>query len=118
DIVETLKEMVQALEKAIRDNQNSNQPPPPPGPNAEPPLVNLLQQLKMVYALQRRVNARTELYGRRYPGEQLPSARAEREKESYELVRKELLDLSGRQDRIAKVTKELGRENPGVRSKE
>jgi hypothetical protein len=123
DIIETLKDAIRALEKEIRDNENNGpRPPEPPtdGPTGKPKLVNLIQQLKMIHALQRRVNDRTELYGKRYKGEQAPppdTARTNRQKLRYEQIQKELKDLAGRQDRIAKVTREIGKEEPDAGSR-
>jgi hypothetical protein len=114
DLVETIKDIIRALEKAI----NEDEPPPPPGPpgdgpSGKPKLVSLLQQLKMILAMQRRVHDRTELYGKRYKGEQAPlpaSAANEKERKKFERIRKELKDLAGRQERIGKVTREVGKE--------
>jgi len=113
DVVETLKDIVKALEKAIRDNENNPTPPSPPGdPGQKPPLVSRLEQLKMIRAMQTRVNARTTLYGRHYDGEQVPRARDDREKARYDAIRNELGDLAGRQERLAKVTRDLSKERP------
>jgi hypothetical protein len=110
DVVEALKEVVRALEKAIKENEN----PPPPGPsgpsNPNDKLVSLLQQLKMIHAMQTRVNNRTAMYAKHYSGEQVPQANNDREKERYEGIAKELKDLSGRQERLSKVTKDLGKQ--------
>lgn len=116
DVIETLKDIIKALEKAINENQPPNQPKPPRGygPTAPPKLVDLLQQLKMIHALQKRVNARTELYGKRYAGEQLPRPKDDREKSRYERIARELKDLSGRQEKIGKVTREIDKEIPGI----
>ena len=59
--------------------------------------------------MQTRVNARTAMYGKHYSGEQLPKATNEREKARYEGITRELKDLAGRQERLAKVTKEVGK---------
>jgi hypothetical protein len=64
----------------------------------------------MIYAMQRRVNARTTLYGKQYQGEQVPapeSAKTEEEKEHLKSIQKELKDLSTRQEKIGKVTKDI-----------
>src|SRR5262249_30907165 len=110
DVAEALGEMIAALEKAIRAHREPTPPPPPgPGPRrpGKPPLVDLTQELKMVLSLQKRVHERTRLYGKLYPGEQAPSARAAapaREREQAEMIQKELKDLARRQDNISKVT--------------
>jgi hypothetical protein len=112
DVVETLQEMVAALKKAAAEPPPpSGMPPGHPGPSPERvPLVELLQQLKMLQAMQRRVNGRTELYASRYTGEQAPkpeSALDARERRRLEQVRKELGDLSARQSSLEKVTRGL-----------
>jgi hypothetical protein len=113
DIVESLKDMVKSLEKEIEDNDKPPKPPGPPGPSGDPgrkPLVNLLQQLKMVSAMQKRVNGRTALYGRRYEGEQAPmptTVKDAKERRRLEIVQKELAQLAGRQASIRKVTRGL-----------
>jgi hypothetical protein len=117
DIIQTLKDAIAALEKAIREIKPNKGPKQPPedGPHRKPKLVDLLQQLKMVHALQRRVHQRTELYGKRYKGEQAPqpdTARSQGEKTRYEQIQKELKDLADRQQRIARVTRDIGKESP------
>lgn len=113
DIIETLKEMIEALKKAQKDAKSPPPPPgksPPPPPPGNKPLIDMLAELKMIFAMQRRVNARTELYGKQYKGEQLlppaPSA-SDKEKKDFESVQNELKDLAGRQEKIGKVTKDI-----------
>jgi len=112
DVVETLKEVVKALDKAIKDNDPNNNGPTEGGPQRDPKLVSMLQQLKMLYAMQRRVNERTALYAKHYTGEQLPKPTNEQEKARYDGITKELKELAGRQERLAKVTKDLGNQKP------
>jgi len=112
DIIETLKEMIDALKKAQRDAKN---PPKQgkPGQKGMPQdqkLIDMLAELKMIYAMQRRVNSRTELYGKQYKGEQAPppdKAKSTKERDHYEMIQKELKDLSNRQEKIGKVTKDI-----------
>ena len=79
--------------------------------------VDLLSQLKMVRNMQKRVNERTELYGKEYPGyEQVPSGDAvkdAKDKARYEEIKKELEDLAGRQEKTGKILKDIatGRNN-------
>ena len=40
------------------------------GKPPDPKLIDMLAELKMIYAMQRRVNSRTEMYGKKYKGEQ------------------------------------------------
>jgi hypothetical protein len=101
DICDTLREMIKALEKAKKDLDDKKNPPKPsdgpPPPPQDQKLLEKIAELKMLKAMQLRVNSRTELYGRRYPGEvpQDPT------------IRDELRELSDRQDRILEVTRKM-----------
>jgi hypothetical protein len=103
--------MIEALKKAQRDAKNP--PPGKPGQSGMPqnqPLIDLLAELKMIYAMQRRVNARTQLYGKQYKGEQAPpadTAKDRKEREHYEMIQRELKDLAGRQEKIGRVTRDI-----------
>ena len=64
----------------------------------------------MIRSMQTRVNNRTEMYGKQYKGEQVPppeTAKTVKEREKLELIQRELKDLSGRQEKIGKVTKDI-----------
>jgi hypothetical protein len=100
DIIDTLKEMIKALEKARQDNQSDPGKGGPPGKSgkpADPKLLELIQELKMVRSLQKRVNDRTEVYGKRYPGEQAADP---------QIVR-ELRSLADRQQRIQEIVRRI-----------
>jgi hypothetical protein len=102
DIVETLKEMIKALEKAKKemekqDPKKSDDSPPPKQQDQK--LLDKIAELKMIKAMQLRVNARTELYGKRYQGEQAMT----------EEIRVELRELAGRQERIFDVTSKMAK---------
>src|SRR5262249_49488521 len=108
------KDVIKALEKELKDNENEPTPPRPGDndPNRKQPLVNLLQELKMVFAMQKRVNDRTTLYGKTYTGEQAPKIVAgmnDTDKKRVERIQKEMKPLPDRQDRISKVTKEISK---------
>jgi hypothetical protein len=76
DVVKALEEMVQALERAQRDQQQeqaggqkgqqkkSSKKGAAGGDQQERPLVNAMAELKMIRALQMRVNTRTERYSK------------------------------------------------------
>jgi hypothetical protein len=99
DIITALKEMIEALKKAQKD-QEKKKPragQPPPGQPQDPPLVDGLAELKMIRALQMRVNSRTARYSTMIEGEQADSA---------ELV-DSLRQLAERQQRIHRVTRDL-----------
>src|SRR5262249_19863198 len=71
DIIDTLKEMVEALKKAQKDQQakkQQQQQQQQGGGNQDQKLIDLIAELKMVRSLQIRVNARTKLYGPEYEG--------------------------------------------------
>jgi ribosomal protein L19E len=71
DIIKSLEEMVAALQRAQREQQqqrrNGQQPgmkkgAPGAGQQQDRPLVNAIAELKMIRALQMRVNTRTKRY--------------------------------------------------------
>jgi flagellar hook-basal body complex protein FliE len=112
DIIETLTEMIAALQKAQKEAKAGQPKPgqPKQGMPQDQKLIDMIAELKMIYAMQRRVNNRTELYGKQYKGEQAPlpteGANA-KEKEHYQMIKRELQDLSERQDKIQKVTRDI-----------
>jgi len=115
EIIDTLREMVEALKKARQEN--GKKPPPPGGGGGggaqqNQPLIEELQELKMIRNMQLRVNSRTETYGREYKGEQAPTpvqAQTPTEKEKAEMLQKELKNLADRQEKIFEVTNNLYR---------
>lgn len=66
EIISTLEELIAALQKAQQDLQDSADQPPPgeAGGGGDPPLVDVLAELKMIRSLQIRVNSRTGRYAR------------------------------------------------------
>lgn len=116
DIIDSLKEMIEAFKKARKDNQQPKPPSPPmPGNPGQPPdnkLVDTIAELKMIRSMQIRVNNRTALYGKQLEGEQLPSpvkVADAKEREKFDSVRKEFKDLSGRQQKLSKVTEDIAK---------
>jgi len=90
DIIEQLTMMKEALKKAKQDLQDSKNNPPPPGPMGQPgkkPLLDLINELKLIRSLQQQVNKRTTDYSKQDPGEQAKDA----------LIQTELKQLSDRQ---------------------
>ncbi|MHB1422289.1 MAG: hypothetical protein ACYC3I_03640 [Gemmataceae bacterium] len=107
-IIDTLKEMIEALKKA--QSNKKSQGGGGGGGQAPQPLLDLLAELKMIRSMQKRVNSRTELYGKQYAGEQAPppeKGSTPDEREHYEQIQKELKDLSKRQQTIGKVTHDI-----------
>jgi hypothetical protein len=91
DIIESLKEMIEALKKAQQQNKSSGQGQPPP--NADQKLLDKIAELKMIRSLQKRVNDRTSFYGRLFPNEQALDAN----------IRQSLQQLAERQERIFEI---------------
>ncbi|MBM3993661.1 MAG: hypothetical protein FJ303_05850 [Planctomycetes bacterium] len=101
DIITTLEEMIKALKEEREKNQDPGDGKPgdskPGGKQPDPKLLKLVQELKMVRAMQKRVNDRTELYGKRYTGEQA----------NEPLIIRELRTLSDRQRRIQEIVRQI-----------
>ncbi len=98
DILAALKEMVDALTKAQKDNANKKKAGQRSnGQPQDPPLIDGLSELRMIRALQMRVNTRTARYAKLIDGEQADNA--------------DLLDalrrLAEREERIYRVTHDL-----------
>jgi hypothetical protein len=105
DIIDTLKEMIEALKKARQEMDNKKNPPssagPPPGPQDQK-LLDLIAELKMIRSMQIRVNSRTETYGKIY-------VTKEGEQTADPTIRRELSNLSERQERIFDVTNRIAK---------
>src|SRR5262249_30068188 len=84
----TLKEMIEALKKAQKKLQASKNLPPPQGTPPNPSLIDILAELKMIRAMQVRVNTRMHTYGEKYTGEQ--AAEPDIQKELAELAQRQL----------------------------
>lgn len=104
DIIDSLKEMIEALKKAKQglENKKSNPSPPNQSPPQDSKLLELIQELKLIRSLQVRVNTRTITYGRMYQAK-------EGEQTSDPNIRRELTNLSERQERIYEVTNRLAK---------
>jgi hypothetical protein len=113
DVIATLQDIIKALERAMQEPQDPEDAPRQRGQKGDRKLVNFLQQLKMILAMQRRINQRTTLYGKTYTGEQAPlpeAAKDDKEKQHLVRIYKELQDLASRQDRLSKVTREVSKQ--------
>jgi hypothetical protein len=102
DIIDSLKEMIEALKKAKEELDKKKNNPSPPSQSPPPQdskLLELIQELKLIRSLQIRVNTRTTTYGRMFKGEQT----------SDPGIRRELTNLSERQERIYEVTNRLAK---------
>ena len=99
NVLAALKEMIEALKKAQKDRDNKKPPAgqPPAGQPQDPPLVNVLAELKMIRALQMRVNTRTARYAKMIEGEQADNT------DLVEALRR----LAEHEQRIHRVTHDL-----------
>jgi RNA polymerase sigma factor (sigma-70 family) len=73
-------------------------------------LSGLVAELKMAHAMQKRVNVRTEVYGQEYQGEVVPApgtGKDRQENERFEMIQRNLQDLSKRQGTINRVILEI-----------
>jgi hypothetical protein len=63
DIIDTLKQMIDAFQQAQKDQeQRENDGPMGEGQQGDPGLVDVIAELKMIRAMQDRVNNRTRRY--------------------------------------------------------
>jgi tetratricopeptide (TPR) repeat protein len=65
DIIAQLEESIEALQKALEELEKNKTPPgqpAPPGEPQDPALVDMLEEVKMIRALQMRINRRTQRY--------------------------------------------------------
>jgi hypothetical protein len=90
--------MIEALKKAQADLKGQSQPGQS-GPPQNQKLIDLLAELKMIRAMQVRVNSRTKVYAQKYTGEQA----------SEPDIQKELGELAQRQLKIFDVTNNIAK---------
>jgi hypothetical protein len=98
DIIAQLKEAIEALQKKqqeIKDRKNG--PPPNSGPPPPQRLLDMLAELKMIRAMQLRVNQRTLDYAKQYQGEQADDSN----------IRDELRKLAERQLKVEEATRNI-----------
>lgn len=100
DIVTTLKEMIDAFKKQQQEQRDKKQAEQQQSGNPTPQdLIDKLAELRMIKAMQLRVNTRTSIWGKRYEGEEAREAG----------IIQELNDLSKRQLRIWNVTDNIAK---------
>ncbi|HWB12588.1 MAG TPA: hypothetical protein VG826_25405 [Pirellulales bacterium] len=101
DILAALEEMIAAFQKARKENEEKQQrqQPQQSGEQQDPPLVDAIAELKMIRALQMRVNKRTTNYSKLVDGE-------EGQAEKAELI-EALEKLSQREERIYRTTRDI-----------
>jgi hypothetical protein len=103
DIIAALEEMIAALQKAQKDREKKKQQPPPgQGQPQDQPLVDELAELKMIRALQMRVNTRTQRYAKLLDNVDDPTGHA-----TDQELREALVKLAEKQERIYQITRDL-----------
>jgi hypothetical protein len=101
DIIDTLEDMIKALQKARQElQQNPNSKPPGPTPPPDLKLLDQIAELKMIRAMQIKVNKRTKLYGDEYVAK-------EGEQTSDEAIKGKLKELGDRQEKLFDVTMKI-----------
>ncbi|HOM17931.1 MAG TPA: hypothetical protein PLQ00_11420, partial [Thermoguttaceae bacterium] len=100
DIIAALEEMIEALQRAQKERQQQQQggQGQQGGQQQDPALVDLIAELKMIKAMQLRVNNRTERYRRLVQGDQsteVPELQAALKK------------LAEQEQRIHKITRDI-----------
>jgi hypothetical protein len=105
DIITALEEIVEALQKAQQEAEDRRNNPPPgnsQGGEMETPLVDAIAELKMIRALQMRVNKRTQTYA---------NMLADPEHEVGQATDEDLIDslsqLAEREERIREITRDI-----------
>ena len=71
DVIAALEEMIEALQKAQKDQEQKKQQQQQQQPSEpqDPPLIDEIAELKMIRALQMRVNTRTKRYNKLVEGD-------------------------------------------------
>jgi hypothetical protein len=99
EIIDTLKEMIEALKKKRQENQSQSKPSDGSSPPPDQKLLDKIAELKMIRSMQVRINGRTQTYGKMYTGEQTAEPG----------IRRELHGLSDRQERLFEITNRMAR---------
>jgi hypothetical protein len=104
EIIDTLEELIAALQKAQRDNEKQESQPQPTQPTSpgESALVDILAELKMVRSLQMRVNRRTQRYSRLLENADDPVGQA-----ADDDLRQAIGKLAEREADIQRITREI-----------
>ncbi len=100
DVIKELEEIIDAFKKAKEKAENPKKPPGPSnGEPQDPPLIEKLAELKMIRALQMRVNRRTDRYSKLIePGH---------EQATKDDVLEALRHLGDQQKRVYEITRDL-----------
>lgn len=99
DVITALDELLAAVKQAQEDAKKPRPPrgPGDAGPASEPPLVDMLAELKMLRTMQVRVNRRLKQIGELVQGDETNDPQ----------LRKGLDDLAARQERLVEITRDI-----------
>ena len=96
DVIATLKELIEALQKAKKDlKDKKNQQKPGEGQAGDQPLIDKIAELKMIRALQMRVNRRTRIIS--------VTADVAADPQALEMIRK----LAETEQEVAQITRDI-----------
>ena len=117
DIIESLKDMVEALKDARQKNKEQKPSKPSSASQNQPQdknLISILSELKMIRSMEVRVLNRTVTYAQEYPQqkEQAPhpaEIKDPAERDKAEMIQRELKDLARFQEQITDVTRKIAR---------
>ena len=106
EIIQSLEELIAALQKAQQElkekKQQQPQQPMEPGDPSSRPLVDKLAELRMIRSLQFRVNARTQRYARLLEDVDDPVGRANNAE-----LRQSILKLAEMEQRVFEITRNI-----------
>jgi hypothetical protein len=107
EIVRSLEELIESLKQVQKQQEQSKQSPPmqgqpPAGERPEKPLVDALSELRLVKTLQLRINSRTTLLSTKLSNPSDAKGQA-----TDADLRKQLKELSERQERLQGVTRDI-----------
>ncbi|HTN77653.1 MAG TPA: hypothetical protein VL096_20490 [Pirellulaceae bacterium] len=107
EIITALQEMIQALQQAQKDQEKKKQEQeqqaaPPPGEEQEQPLVDKIAELKMIKAMQLRVNERTQRFAKLIATPEDPTGQAT-EADLQQAIEK----LGDRQSKLQRITRDI-----------
>ncbi len=98
------KEVVVRLDEMIHELENREK--------KTPKMEDVLAELKLIRAMQNRINVRTAAWSNQYKGEQVPppeTIKDPKERQQFETIRQELKELAARQEKVATVTDALAK---------
>lgn len=104
-VIASLREMLEAVELAVKETEKKKENPAPPSgadaPAEDEPLIQLLSELRMIRSMQRRVNERTDRY------EKAVDRLKDEPNADLSELRKKVEELARQQNRISRILHDL-----------